>query len=145
MLASSRSYEIDDQTKEFIGKLIEVIGDRLKVFSDILNFDDFFIPDDQLSYDEKAFDKRLKNHPDSVELLKKFRDQLAALDRFDAETTDRLLHDFVDAEETKIGQVIHALRVAVTGKPKGPGMFDCLELLGKKRCLNRIDRALGML
>jgi glutamyl-tRNA synthetase len=144
MLASSRSYEIDPQTKEFIEKLIEVIGDRLKVFSDILNFDDFFKSVDELSYDEKAFDKRLKNAPDSVELLRKFRDELASLESFTAETTDKLLHDYVEAEGTKIGQVIHALRVAVTGKPKGPGMFDCLELLGKQRCLNRIDRALGM-
>ena len=144
MLASSRSYEIDDQTKEFIGKLIAVIGDRLKVFSDILNFDDFFIADDLLSYDEKAFNKRLKNAPESVQLLRKFRGRLAALDIYDTETTDKLLHDFVEAEGAKIGQVIHALRVAVTGKPQGPGMFDCLELLGKQRCLNRIDRALGM-
>jgi glutamyl-tRNA synthetase len=145
MHASSRSYEIDEQTKEFIGRLIEVIGDRLKVFSDILNFDDFLIADEELSYDEKAFDKRLKNVPESVELLRKFRDQLSAIDICDAETTDTLLHDFVETEGAKIGQVIHALRVAVTGKPQGPGMFDCLELLGKQRCLNRINRALGML
>jgi glutamyl-tRNA synthetase len=39
--------------------------------------------------------------------------------------------------------VIHALRVAVTGKPAGPGMFDCLELLGRESCLTRIDQALA--
>jgi glutamyl-tRNA synthetase len=39
--------------------------------------------------------------------------------------------------------LIHALRVAVTGKAVGAGMFETLVLLGRDRCLNRIDRALG--
>ena len=36
-----------------------------------------------------------------------------------------------------------SLRVAVTGKPVGMGMFDTLEILGRERCLHRIDRALS--
>ena len=42
----------------------------------------------------------------------------------------------------KIGDIIHALRVAVTGKGVGLGMFEALEILGKERCLTRIDRCL---
>jgi glutamyl-tRNA synthetase len=41
----------------------------------------------------------------------------------------------------KIGQVIHALRVAVTGKAIGFGMFETLEILGREACLRRIDLA----
>ena len=52
------------------------------------------------------------------------------------------LHEFAEAEDIKMGQIIHAVRVAVTGKPTGPGMFDCLELLGRERVLNRLKRAL---
>jgi glutamyl-tRNA synthetase len=76
--------------------------------------------------------------------LRSFRDHLADLDTFDADSTDKALHDFVEAEDIKIGEIIHALRVAVSGKAKGVGMFDCLSVLGKKRSLARIDRALGM-
>jgi glutamyl-tRNA synthetase len=75
--------------------------------------------------------------------LKTFRDELANVEPFDAATTDAALHSFCDAEGVKMGQIIHALRVATTGKAKGPGMFDCLELLGRERCLARIDRALA--
>ena len=39
-----------------------------------------------------------------------------------------------------MGDVIHALRMAVTGKSTGPGLFDCLAVLGRTRCLARIDR-----
>ena len=86
-----------------------------------------------------------QNAPDSVELLREFRDELAAAEPFDAATTERALKEFVEKKGVKIGELIHALRVAVTGKPKGPGMFDCLELLGRERCLNRIDRTLSRL
>jgi glutamyl-tRNA synthetase len=33
--------------------------------------------------------------------------------------------------------------VAVTGKSVGFGMFDTLAILGRNRCLARIDRALA--
>ena len=52
------------------------------------------------------------------------------------------MHDFVAAEQVKLGQVIHAVRVAVTGKSIGLGLFDTLAILGRERCLARIDRAL---
>ena len=37
---------------------------------------------------------------------------------------------------------MHAVRVAVTGKAVGFGLFDTLAILGRERCLARIDRAL---
>ena len=48
---------------------------------------------------------------------------------------------FVDIRRNQAGRPIHALRVAVTGKSTGPGLFECLGLLGRQRCLARIDRA----
>ena len=63
---------------------------------------------------------------------------------FDADALDKLLHDFCETEDVKIGQIIHAIRIASTGKPSGPGMFDCLAVLGKDRVLARIDRALAI-
>ena len=59
-----------------------------------------------------------------------------------AGTLEELLREFVDAEGIKVGQVIHALRVAVTGKAVGFGMFETLEILGRSSTLARIDRAI---
>ncbi len=117
-------------------------GDRLKVAGDILNFEEFFLPDDKLSYEEKSFEKHISKG-ESVELLKKFKGRLLAVDSFDSPTLEKLMHDFMAAEQIKIGQIIHAVRVAVTGKSTGLGMFDTLAILGKTACLARIDRTLG--
>jgi len=53
-----------------------------------------------------------------------------------------LICPFIELYDIKIGDIIHALRVAVTGKGVGLGMFEALEILGKERCLTRIDRCL---
>lgn len=128
--------------RDYVGRLITILGDRLKIASDILENDDFFAADDALEFDEKAFKKRVQKEG-APELLAKFREALVGAEAFDMESLDKLMHDFVEAEGVGIGNIIHAVRVATTGKAKGPGMFETLELLGKDRCLARIDRALA--
>jgi len=131
----------DVETK--LAAILQAADDRIKTAGDVLDYADFFLPDDQLPYDEKAFEKRLRKPADAAELLNEFKDRLATVEPFDAETLDKLLHDFVETEGIKMGQIIHAVRVAVTGKSIGFGLFDILAILGKQSCLARIDRALG--
>ena len=125
-------------------KIVEAAGDRIKTAGDILEFDEFFVSDDAMPFDEKAFEKRVRKDG-TPELLKDFRDQLAVVEPFNHETCEAALRSFIEAKDIKIGDIIHALRVAVTGKGVGLGMFEALEILGKERCLARIDRCLKQL
>src|SRR4051812_40942151 len=125
-----------------VREVVRAAGDRIKAAGDVLDYRDFFVADDQLTYDEAAFEKRVRKPPEAAGLLRKFRDRLAAVEPFEAATLDALMQDFVKAEGIAIGQIIHALRVAVTGKAVGFGLFEALAILGRQRCLNRIDQAL---
>ena len=49
------------------------------------------------------------------------------------------------AEGIKIGQIIHAVRVAVTGKSIGLGLFDTLAILGRERALRRIENTIELM
>jgi glutamyl-tRNA synthetase len=131
-------------TAPYVTQILEAAGDRIKVAGDILDFADFFIPDDQLPYDEQAFEKRLRKPPEAVVLLATFRTELESIDPFTADNLDQAMHRFLDTHGIKIGQLIHAVRVAVTGKSVGCGLFETLAVLGRDRCLARIDRALEM-
>lgn len=133
--------EIEELDRVF--NIIEAAGDRIKVGGNILDFEDFFIPADQLQYDEKAFEKRIRKPEKAVELLTKFRERLASLDDFETEDVEKTMKDFVEEQGIKIGDIIHAVRVAVTGKAVGFGMFETLSILGKEECLTRIDQALS--
>ncbi len=124
--------------------VVEAAEARIKVAGDILDYPEFFQSSAEVAYDEKAFAKRVRKA--GVEpLLRRFRDRLAVLDPFDAESTDRAMHDFVETEGIGIGQIIHAVRVAVTGKAVGFGLFEGLAILGRDACLARIDRTLAQL
>src|SRR3954468_937473 len=124
-------------------RIIEAAGDRLKTAGDILAYGDFFfVPDEKLAYDEKDFQKRIAP-PQAKELLKTFRDVLAATEPFEVGPLEEALKKFVEAQGIKIGEIVHALRIAVTGKSVGPGVYDCLAILGRESSLTRIDRALA--
>jgi glutamyl-tRNA synthetase len=131
-------------TAPYITRILEAAGDRVKVAGDILDFDDFFIADDRLQFDEAALDKRLRKPPTARERLSKYRDQLALAESFEGAALEKLTHAFVEANGIKLGDIVHAIRVAVTGKAIGFGLFDTLAILGRERCLARIDRALAL-
>lgn len=135
-----RPPDVDEEVRAFVGKLIQALGERLVLFSDILHYREFFVADEELTYDEKAFDKRIRNGA-AGELLARFREHLAAVEPFAPGPIETALRQFVQTEGIKIGDIIHALRVATTGKSVGPGLFECLELLGRDRCVLRIERA----
>lgn len=132
------------EAADVVQQIIAAAGDRIKTAGDILDYTDFFVADDQLTYEEKAFQKRLVKPADAAGLLAEFREVLAVLDPFTDEQIDQALHQFIEQKEIKIGQIIHALRVACTGQGVGFGVFESLAVLGKESCLARIDRALSL-
>jgi glutamyl-tRNA synthetase len=131
-------------TAPYVTRILEAAGDRVKVAGDILDFDDFFVADSQLQFDEAALDKRLRKPAAARELLAKYRDQLTLAEPFEPAALEKLTHGFVEANGVKTGDIVHAVRVAVTGKAVGFGLFDTLAILGRERCLARIDRALAL-
>jgi glutamyl-tRNA synthetase len=121
-------------------RIVAAAGDRLKVAGDILLYADFFFTD-EISYDEQAVEKNLRK-PGALALVARFKERLATVEPFEVEPLEKALQQFIADEGIKIGDVIHALRVAVTCKAVGPGLYDCLAILGRQTCLQRIERTL---
>lgn len=128
-----------DQDK--LAEIIAAAGDRLKVAGDILAYADFFFRP-ELVYDQDAFDKRLRK-PGAAELLARYRDRLRGVSEWNPAGLELATHEFLAAEGIKIGDIIHAIRVATTGRGVGPGLYDCLAILGRETTLERIDSSLA--
>jgi glutamyl-tRNA synthetase len=133
-----------EQSESRVRRIAVAAGDRIKTAGDILDYPEFFCADDQLAVDAKDFDKRVRR-ADAGDLLRRLREPLARVEPFDAAGTEAALRSFLEQEGIQMGDIIHALRVAITGKGVGLGMFDALEILGREHVVNRIDRALEML
>ena len=126
-----------------IERVIEALGDRLKVFSDILKLGRFFFTK-ELTHDPDAVKKRLRK--EGVPSMLSDLDQvLAAAEPFDLATLEKAVHDYGERTGRKMGDVVNPLRVAVTGQGVGPGLYDCLVILGRETCRARIRQALEML
>ena len=124
-----------------IAQIVEAAGPRIKVAGDILDYVDFFLADEQLPYEPKAVEKHLKKEPGSG-WIGELRQIVATAEPFDVPTLKAAMEAFIQAKQVKPIPVTQTLRVAVTGKEVGFGMYETLAILGRERCLARIDRSL---
>lgn len=132
--------EPTDNDLSKLSQVVESLGDRIKVASDILTYGYFFR--EEIEFDEKAFKKRIRkgNVP---ELLAEFRPILEKLSEWTVKSIEAALQQFADSKEIGTGLLINALRIASTGSPAGPGVYDCLVIVGQKDVLSRIDQAVA--
>ena len=130
------------ETRQFVARLISALGPRLKLLSDILGYEEYFVADDALTYDEKGFQKRVRDDTGAVPLLRDLVPLLQSTPDFTAPALDREIHAWIESRGQQMGQLVHALRLALTGKTVGPGLFESLELLGRERSVTRIERAI---
>ena len=132
---------VSDADRAKIARIIEALGDRLKVFGDILLQAGFFFGE-EVTFDDKAFGKRVAA-PGAPERLAEYRTWLAAREAFDAASLEEGTQAYLAERNLGLADIVHAVRVAITGSAVGPGLFDCVALIGKELCLRRIDRALA--
>jgi nondiscriminating glutamyl-tRNA synthetase len=126
-----------------IAAVVEALGDRLKTYSDILTLGRYFFTP-TVAHDPDAVKRRLRK-PGVPEMLGKLDDLLAKVEPFDVETLEPAIHAFAETSGIKMGDVVNPLRVATTGQGVGPGLYDCLAILGREACRARIAATLEML
>jgi glutamyl-tRNA synthetase len=74
----------------------------------------------------------------------KYAAALTSVEPFEPAPLEESLKRVVEEAGVKVGDLVHAVRVAVTGKTVGPGLYDCLAILGKQKSLERLERSLPL-
>ncbi len=134
---------VSPELRARIEAVVLALGDRLKVFADVLTLGRYFFTE-TLTWDADAVKKRLRK--DGVpKLLKELDEVLAAAEPFDVATLEQAVHAYAESQGIAMGQVVNPLRVATTGQGVGPGLYDCLAILGREACRNRIASTVAML
>jgi glutamyl-tRNA synthetase len=123
-----------------VRRVIDASGDRLKVAGDIIAYADFFLVDAP-PLDEAAVQQRLAK-PGVRSLLERYAAASGAVEPFEPAGLEEALKRVAAEAGVKVGDIVHAVRVAVTGKTVGPGLYDCLAILGRDTSLARIEAAL---
>jgi glutamyl/glutaminyl-tRNA synthetase len=68
-------------------------------------------------------------------------DAFSRVDPFEAQALETALRNTAEHAGIKAGALIHATRVAATGRAVSPGLFEVLELLGRERTVSRMRAA----
>ena len=120
--------------------LIGLLRPRSDTFADMARRARFYLLD-QIEFDPKAARKHLKV---SVrEGLARLREALHESPDWSTEGIERVMDAVREASGLSLGQLAQPTRVSVTGTAASPGIFETLELLGRERTLERLDRALA--
>jgi len=120
---------------------------RSKTLREPITSGKFFVqPDDAIEWPMvKAVRKALcSGEPNGFDRLTAVRDLLASAEPWSPANLEGLLTTWAEANcDGNLGKVAQPIRVAVSGGPISPPIFDTLEILGKEAALNRIDRCLA--
>jgi glutamyl-tRNA synthetase len=117
-------------------RIVEAVGDRLKTLGDFVDQAGFFFAEDVM-YEDKAVRKRF-GKPEALQILEAAYSLFARTDPFDAEHLENIVRNLAGGLGVSAGSIIHPVRVSVTGKMTGPGLFEVLEILGKQKVCLRL-------
>ena len=121
--------------------MVKLFQPRLPRLNDFLDWADFFFIE-EIKIDPVAQEKFLSK--DLSREFKLFIVELEGLSNFSVENIEKSFRDLMSKLNIEAKVLIHPLRVALTGKTIGPGLFELIYYLGldrtKKRLLESIKR-----
>jgi glutamyl-tRNA synthetase len=132
----------DDKTATFsqesLDATLELLKNRARKLSDFSGTFKAFFTDDYI-YDPAAVDKYLLD-PKLKDLVPALLAQYSESDAFTLQSTEEALRRLAEKEGVKAGLIINALRVGLTGQGVAPSLFEVMQVLGRQRTLDRLER-----
>ncbi|MDP3732406.1 MAG: glutamate--tRNA ligase [Candidatus Omnitrophota bacterium] len=135
MLIEKKYIDKDNFDKNYILSLVKLFQPRLTVLNDFAEWADFFFLKD-IAIDPAAEQKFLSQ--DLSKEFKLFINRLDKLDKFDITTIEAGFRELVAELNIQAKALIHPIRVALTGKTVGPGLFEVIYYLGRERTKERL-------
>jgi nondiscriminating glutamyl-tRNA synthetase len=137
MLVEKGLVNPDKIDRDHILSLVKLFQARLTTLNDFPDWADFFFVDD-VNLDASAKEKHLAK--DLSREFKLFAQRLQALEPFDIPSIEASFRELVQELGIESKALIHPIRVALTGKTVGPGLFEVIFYLGKQRTQKRLMR-----
>lgn len=142
--------EANGSSEEFKKSILSLVQERLKFFGELPELSRFFFIEPDIKHVKQLLtepvDKQLKKIELSqrLNLLETVVDELANSNFSEGDIADRL-NGLLQKLDTKPGILFAAVRVAITGAKSSPQLFGTLEVLGKEKSINRLQKAVNAL
>lgn len=130
-------YATESFDRQWLENVVSLFKPRMSTLTDFLDWAAFALKDD-FEIDAEAKSQHLV-HDNSKE-FSLLAERLSATEHFDIKTAEEIFRDLVAELGIKAGDLVHPVRVALTGKAIGPGLFDTMAILGKERTVKRLSQ-----
>jgi glutamyl-tRNA synthetase len=120
---------------------IPVIQERLVTLDDVIPVAGFLFREEVKPVPDELIGNEM-NATESANVARRAYQILDSLPNINKELAEPPLRNLVDELGLSPGQVFGILRVAVTGQKVSPPLFDCMEIIGKEKVLERIRHAI---
>ncbi len=129
---------------DYIRQIMPLIQERARTLAEVTDLAQFFFVE-ELTYKPDLLIGKNMNQELATKALEVGQQKLKQLEKFDTESLETVLRPLAVELGLKTGQLFGTLRVATTGRTAAPPLFQTMAVLGKERCLRRIEAALAKL
>ncbi|MCQ9207981.1 MAG: glutamate--tRNA ligase [Omnitrophica bacterium] len=129
--------------ENWLAEVIDLLKPRMKKLSDFISLAEFFF-EDKIKYTAEA-KEFLREKEKTKEILGKLVGVLDGLESFDLPTVEGACRRLIAQEGIRGADLIHPVRVALTGKRVGPGLFETMAVLGKEKVLDRLNQVVKLI
>lgn len=129
-----------EQRKETVLAALPELQPRAKTVLELISLAQFIYATRPLPVEEKAA-KHVAQ--DKRPILAQAVELLEGIDEWTAPNLHHNIKELGERLDLKLGKIAQPLRVALTGRTVSPGVFDVMELLGKKESLARLKDQLN--
>jgi glutamyl-tRNA synthetase len=132
--------------RDTVAKLAPLIRERMKTLAEATEMiEGFFV--DELPYSAAdLLGKRFRdNSAGAAAALREAKARLEGATAWDHDALESDMRALAGELELKAGDLFMLLRVACTGKPVSPPLFESMAVLGRERCLRRIEEGVERL
>jgi len=137
LLVERKLISKDNYDRVYLLNLIKLFQARLPRINDFVDWADFFFLEDP-ALDPEAKEKYLTQ--DLSKEFGLFVRRLDSLASFEIMTIEQSFRELVAELGIEAKKLIHPIRVALTGKTIGPGLFEVIYCLGKERSCKRLSK-----
>ena len=127
---------INNEKLNIIKKSLTFLKNKAKTIEDIYNNSKFIINDEIIV--ENAEMSLLTENAKNI--IKSFMKKVNEIEVFNKETLEPIINNLISENQTNFKGVGQPLRIILTGSKFGPGIYDIIISLGKKRVLDRLSK-----
>ncbi|MCY4113615.1 MAG: glutamate--tRNA ligase [Chloroflexi bacterium] len=132
--------QVDDAQQDYFRQALALEQERIGHLSDVPDMMGFFF-DDDLDPDVELMRFKRHDRAETAAALATVEGLVRELPKFTIGAIETMLRGLAERLGWKTGDLFMPIRIAVTGRRATPPLFETMAVLGRERCLVRLQRA----